>query len=76
MLTLTKVASAEYLIASVADGLEDYFFGIGEAPGVWHGRCAAELGLAGVVEAADLRSLVVGLDPATGADLLAGRPAR
>jgi conjugative relaxase-like TrwC/TraI family protein len=71
MLTVTKLRGVEYLIASVAEGLEDYFMGAGEAPGVWHGRWAAELGLEGVVEADALRALVDGLDPASGDDLLA-----
>lgn len=76
VLTLTKLVSAEYLITSVADGMEDYYMGAGEAPGVWHGGWAAELGLVGVVEADQLRRLVEGHHPATGVDLLAGRPAR
>src|SRR5688572_24843812 len=45
--------------------------GAGEAPGVWQGRWAAELGLEGVVEAEALRALVDGHDPATGGALLA-----
>jgi hypothetical protein len=44
MMTITKLRGAEYLLRSVADGVEDYFMGAGEAPGVWHGRWAAELG--------------------------------
>ena len=35
MLTLVKLTNAEYLITSVASGLEDYYVGSGEAPGVW-----------------------------------------
>ena len=35
VLTITKLKGAEYLIASVADGMEDYYMGAGEAPGVW-----------------------------------------
>ena len=37
VLTITKLRGAEYLIASVADGMEDYYMGAGEAPGVWRG---------------------------------------
>ena len=33
MLTLVKLTDAEYLISSVASGLEDYYMGSGEAPG-------------------------------------------
>ena len=40
MLTITKLRGAEYLLRSVADGVEDYFMGAGEAPGVWQGRWA------------------------------------
>ena len=46
--------------------------GAGEAPGVWQGSWAEELGLHGVVGANSLRALVTGHDPKTGTDLLAG----
>ena len=72
VLTITKLKGAEYLIASVADGMEDYYMGAGEAPGVWRGAWAAELGVEGVVRADHLRALVDGLDLSTGADLLVG----
>lgn len=72
MLTITKLKGAEYLLRSVADGMEDYYMGAGEAPGVWSGRWAAGLGLEGVVGAEDLRALVEGCHPATGAGLLGG----
>lgn len=75
-MTITKLRGAEYLLRSVADGVEDYFMGAGEAPGVWHGRWADELGLTGVVEADHLRALVEGRHPITGADLLAGHRER
>lgn len=75
-MTLTKLRGAEYLLRSVADGVEDYFMGAGEAPGVWHGRWADELGLTGVVEAEHLRALVEGHHPHTGVDLLAGHRER
>ena len=71
VLTITKLKSAEYVLRSVADGMEDYFMGAGEAPGVWHGRWAPELGLEGVVAADDLRALIEGVDPGTGEELLA-----
>ena len=76
MLTLVKLTNAEYLITSVASGLEDYYVGSGEAPGVWHGRWAKELNLTGVVGDDQLRAIVGGHHPATGADLLAGQRAR
>ena len=76
MLTLTELRDAEYVISSVALGVDEYYAGIGEAPGVWAGRFAPELGLEGVVDAEDLRALVEGHHPRTGADLLAGRRKR
>jgi conjugative relaxase-like TrwC/TraI family protein len=60
----------------VASGLEDYYMGSGEAPGVWHGRWAEELNLTGVVGDEQLRAIVEGHHPATGADLLAGQRSR
>ncbi len=72
MLTITKLKSAEYVLRSVADGMEDYFMGAGEAPGVWHGRWAPALGLEGVVAAEDLRAMIDGMHPGTGEELLAG----
>jgi len=76
MMTITKLRGAEYLLRSVADGVEDYFMGAGEAPGVWHGRWAEQLGLVGVVEADVLRAMVEGHHPTTGEDLLAGNKER
>lgn len=76
MMTITKLRGAEYLLRSVADGVEDYFMGAGEAPGVWHGRWAEQLGLEGVVDADTLRALVEGHDPRSDVDLLAGNKER
>src|SRR4051812_34645869 len=63
-------------VTKLAEGVEEYYLGIGEAPGVWHGRWAARLGLEGVVEGDDLRALLDGRHPESGEDLLAGRPER
>jgi conjugative relaxase-like TrwC/TraI family protein len=41
----------------------------GEEPGVWSGRQAVELGLAGAVEADDLEALLEGRDPISGTPL-------
>jgi conjugative relaxase-like TrwC/TraI family protein len=76
VLTITKLMSAEYLISAVAEGVEDYFMGVGEAPGVWHGAWAAELGLEGVVEPEQLRALIEGRDPQSGVEALNGQRAR
>lgn len=75
-MTITKLRGAEYLLRSVADGLEDYFMGAGEAPGVWHGRWADGLGLSGAVEAEALRALVEGEHPTLGVPLLSGHRER
>ena len=56
--------------------MDEYYAGVGESPGVWVGRWANGLGLAGVVEADQLRALVDGKHPASGADLLAGSKPR
>ncbi len=72
MLTATRLTNAEYLISSVALSIDEYYAGVGESPGVWTGRWSEKLGLAGVVEADELRVLVEGKHPVTGEDLLAG----
>ena len=41
----------EYYAREVAGGLEDYYAGAGEAPGVWRGRGAAAAGITGRVSA-------------------------
>ncbi len=76
MLTLTALRDPEYLISSVALAIDEYYAGVGEAPGVWTGCFATELGLQGVVEPDQLRALVQGHHPLTGEHLLAGRPER
>jgi conjugative relaxase-like TrwC/TraI family protein len=69
MLRLAKLTDAEYVLEQVAGGLEDYYLGSGEAPGVWSGRLAGQLGLVGVVEAEGLRALINRRHPAGGASL-------
>ncbi len=76
MLSVIKIADAEYPLGQVALGIEEYYLGVGEAPGVWAGRWSGQLGLEGVVEAGQLRALVNGVDPRDGTWWLEGRPAR
>ncbi|MBO0748448.1 MAG: relaxase domain-containing protein, partial [Acidimicrobiaceae bacterium] len=77
MLRISKLTDAEYVLEQVAGGLEDYYLGKGEAPGVWTGALAAGLGLEGVVGAEELRALIDRLDPNTGALLTEGaKPAQ
>ncbi len=73
MLRLAKLTDAEYVLEQVAAGLEDYYLGSGEAPGVWSGQLADQLGLVGVVEANDLRALIDGRHPVSG-EQLASKP--
>ena len=46
----------EYYAREVAGGLEDYYAGVGESPGVWTGRGAAAAGITGLVSAEALGS--------------------
>ncbi len=69
------VGQVDYYVDAVANGVEDYYTGAGEAPGEWMGRGATRLGLAGQVAAEDLRTILGGEDPATRARL-AGRAGR
>jgi conjugative relaxase-like TrwC/TraI family protein len=75
VLRLAKLTDAEYVLGQVAAGLEDYYLGSGEAPGVWSGRLAAQLGGVGVVQADDLRALIDGRHPVSGEALVGSKPA-
>src|ERR1700738_4764348 len=70
MLRISKLRDAEYVVRDVAGGIEDYYLGRGEAPGVWFGGLAGEFGLVGVVEGDGLRALIEGRDPKLGTALL------
>ncbi|MGH9014879.1 MAG: MobF family relaxase [Acidimicrobiia bacterium] len=56
----------EYYIASVGHGVEDYYAGVGEAPGKWLGSACGSLGLAGRVEDDAFRAVLDGSDPRNG----------
>ena len=60
-----------YYEQQVAGGLDDYYAGRGESPGLWAGSGASALGLVGVVEDGGLGTLLRGVDPASGAVLRA-----
>jgi conjugative relaxase-like TrwC/TraI family protein len=60
-----------YYEQQVARGLDDYYAGRGESPGVWAGTGSEGLGLVGVVEDDDLGTLLRGVNPADGAQLRA-----
>jgi len=76
VLRLAKLTDAEYVLGQVAAGLEDYYLGYGESPGVWSGKLAAKLGLTGVVDADALRALIDRRHPASGTVLAEGKPTK
>ena len=54
---ITAGRGYDYLTRDVATSKHDYYTGQGEAPGMWTGRGATLLGLAGVVDAEDMAVL-------------------
>ncbi|MDQ3876984.1 MAG: relaxase domain-containing protein, partial [Actinomycetota bacterium] len=58
---------------SVARGVEDYYTGSGEAPGYWLASGSRELGLEGTVAEDQLRAVLNGFHPSTGARLMNGK---
>jgi conjugative relaxase-like TrwC/TraI family protein len=60
-----------YYLEAVAQGVEDYYVG-GEAPGRWIASSDTMTGLAGKVSPDDLRAVLAGHDPSSGARL--GQP--
>jgi conjugative relaxase-like TrwC/TraI family protein len=79
MLSIGKLGAAggaEYYLDKVANSVDDYYLGRGEAPGRWIGKTAEVSGLAGTVDPRALRNLLAGLS-ATGESLgLQLRPGR
>jgi conjugative relaxase-like TrwC/TraI family protein len=71
MLSIGKVrlSGEGYYLAAVADGIDEYYRGVGEAPGRWTGDAAPGLGLEGEVEAERLRAVWAGQHPETGEGL-------
>jgi conjugative relaxase-like TrwC/TraI family protein len=63
---------ANYYLKAVAQGVEDYYTGAGEAPGRWVGSAARELGIGGAVADHALHAALSGVHPRTG-DPLAER---
>jgi conjugative relaxase-like TrwC/TraI family protein len=68
MLSVAKlrVGQEAYQLTGVAQSLDDYYTGVGEAPGVWVGVGAQRLGLAGEVNGDDLQAVLAGMAPASG----------
>src|SRR5215213_7055210 len=71
MLSVSKLSSGQkaYYERSVAAGIDDYYAGRGESPGVWLGRGAAELELDGGVGDGELGRLISGRHPLTSTEL-------
>jgi conjugative relaxase-like TrwC/TraI family protein len=67
VLSIAKLTPGQegYYERSVAAGLDEYYEGHGESPGVWVGRGAGALELEGVVHEGELGRLVRGLHPQT-----------
>ncbi|MGH9228316.1 MAG: MobF family relaxase [Acidimicrobiales bacterium] len=61
-----RVGQEAYQLSGVAQSLDDYYTGAGEAAGQWLGAGAERLGLAGEVAADDLRAVLAGLAPGSG----------
>src|SRR5262245_4416858 len=76
VLSIAKLTQGQerYYQQSVAQGLDDYYGGRGESPGVWAGKGAEGLGLHGVVQDGQLTALCKGFHP--GSEELLRRPAR
>jgi conjugative relaxase-like TrwC/TraI family protein len=68
MLSIAKlrVGQEAYTLAGVAQSLDDYYTGRGEADGLWIGVGAERLGLDGPVSADDLRAVLAGIAPGAG----------
>lgn len=68
MLSIAKlrVGQEAYHLSGVAQSLDEYYTGAGEATGVWIGGGAARLGLRGDVDADSLRAVLAGMAPGTG----------
>ncbi len=71
VLSVSKMGAGQedYYLGQVAGGGHEYYAERGESPGSWIGGGARDLDLAGVVAADDLRAVLAGLDPASGARL-------
>jgi len=68
MLGVGKIAGGgdSYYLEAVASGADEYYRGVGEAPGVWMGSASIGLGLCGEVEPDDLKAIWNGIEPSTG----------
>ena len=65
---LGTTGGADYYLGKVANNVDDYYLGRGEAPGQWIGATSEQLGLVGQVGPDALRNLLAGTS-ASGEDL-------
>src|SRR5215218_3179113 len=67
VLSIAKLTPGQegYYVRCVAGGLDDYYAGRGESPGVWTGRGARALELEGLVHEGELGRLIRGVHPHT-----------
>jgi conjugative relaxase-like TrwC/TraI family protein len=63
---------ADYYLGTVANGVEDYYTGAGEAPGQWIGLGTKQLGLEGQVDGDQLHRVLEFEHPVTGERLTRG----
>ena len=61
-----RVGQEAYQLSGVAQSLDDYYTGAGEAAGSWVGAGAERLGLSGEVAPDDLRAVLAGMAPGSG----------
>ena len=61
-----RVGQEAYQLSGVAQSLDDYYTGRGEADGQWMGAGAVRLGLDGPVSGEDLRAVLAGMAPESG----------
>src|SRR6266705_2390088 len=76
MLSVAKLTPGQetYYERSVAAGIDDYYAGRGESPGMWVGKGAGELRLQGVVGDGQLGVVIRGDHPLTGERLRRRHP--
>ena len=61
-----RVGQEAYHLSGIAESLDAYYTGAGEADGAWVGGGAQRLGLDGLVAADDLRAVLAGMAPGRG----------
>ncbi len=71
-----RVGQEAYQLSGVAESLDAYYTGAGEAEGVWFGGGAGRLGLDGQVLPGDLRAVLAGCRPGAGGLTPNGEPLR